>query len=167
MQWLPLHIYHTRPILTRIMERTIVKNSSIRLTTHRSTIYFLIKLLSGRPAPQPARPGLHTNLPWCSKSIHLFMSSAWTSQTRLTLFGTPVLYKNCCSSPYQTPCTTGLFTTYLVAVNTSHCTKFQSTISGLLIINARIIQGTSIGPVSHVFNSSNLVPCCPCNGFSK
>ena len=49
----------------------------------------------------------------------------------------------------------------------SHCTKFQSTISGLLTINASIFQGTSIGPVSYVFNSSDLVPCCPGNRFNK
>ena len=49
----------------------------------------------------------------------------------------------------------------------SHCTKFQSTISGLLTINASIFQGTSIGPVSYIFNSSNLVPCCPDNRFNK
>ena len=49
----------------------------------------------------------------------------------------------------------------------SHCTKFQSTISGLLNINASIFQGTSMGPVSYVFNSSDLVPCCPGNLFNK
>jgi len=49
----------------------------------------------------------------------------------------------------------------------SHCTKFQSTISGLLTINASIFQGTSMGPVSYVFNSSDLVPCCPGNRFNK
>ena len=49
----------------------------------------------------------------------------------------------------------------------SHCTKFQSTISGLLTINASIFQGTSIGPVSYIFNSSDLVPCCPGNRFNK
>ena len=48
-----------------------------------------------------------------------------------------------------------------------HCTKFQSTISGLLTNNASIFQGTSMGPVSYVFNSSDLVPCCPGNRFNK
>ena len=48
-----------------------------------------------------------------------------------------------------------------------HCTKFQSTISGLLTINASIFQGTSIRPVSYIFNSSDLVPCCPGNRFNK
>ena len=49
----------------------------------------------------------------------------------------------------------------------SHCTKFHSTISNLLRINASIFQGSSIGPVSYVFNSSDLTPCCPGNRFNK
>ena len=49
----------------------------------------------------------------------------------------------------------------------SHCIKFHSTISNLLRINANIFQGSSIGPVSYVFDSSNLTPCCPGNRFDK
>ena len=37
-----------------------------------------------------------------------------------------------------------------------HCTRVKDIISGYLVINASIVQGSSIGPISYVINASDL-----------
>ena len=41
-----------------------------------------------------------------------------------------------------------------------HCTRVMDIISGFLVINASIVQGSSIGPVSYVINASDLCTIC-------
>jgi len=48
-----------------------------------------------------------------------------------------------------------------------HCTKFMGTISSMAAINASIIQGSGLGPVSYVINCSDLKPCNPANKIPK
>ena len=68
-------------ILSRIMEKTINNSSTPSFIVHCFTINFRINSLSGRLALLPAHlSSLHTNWPWCFKSIHMFMPSALTSQ---------------------------------------------------------------------------------------
>jgi len=49
----------------------------------------------------------------------------------------------------------------------SHCTAFHGQISSLLNISASIIQGSAVGPVSHVVNAGDLTPLTPGNRFCK
>ena len=48
-----------------------------------------------------------------------------------------------------------------------HCTRVMDIISGFLVINASIVQGSSIGPVSYVINASDLRTICLMNKLFK
>ena len=48
-----------------------------------------------------------------------------------------------------------------------HCTRVMDIISGFLAINASIVQGSSIGPVSYVINASDLRTICLTNKLFK
>ena len=48
-----------------------------------------------------------------------------------------------------------------------HCTRVMDIISGFLVINASIVQGSSIGPVSYVINASDLRSICLMNKLFK
>ena len=48
-----------------------------------------------------------------------------------------------------------------------HCTRVMDIISGFLVINASIVQGSSIGPVSYVVNASDLRIICLMNKLFK
>ena len=113
----------------------------------------------------PSQLSSLANWPRCFRSIHMFMSSALTSQRLLTLYGTLVLYTNCCSSPYPAPFTIGLFITYLVVAIAQN---FSLPFSGLLIINASMIPGYIYRTcIEYIQFQSDLVPCCPGNRFNK
>ena len=48
-----------------------------------------------------------------------------------------------------------------------HCTKYNSVISTMLQINASFVQGSRIGPIAYVLNTSDLHPVFPENSFNK
>ena len=48
-----------------------------------------------------------------------------------------------------------------------HCTRVMDIISGFLVINASIVHGSSIGPVSYVINASDLRTICLMNKLFK
>ena len=48
-----------------------------------------------------------------------------------------------------------------------HCTKYNSVISTMLQINASFVQGSRIGPIAYVLNTSDLHPVSPENSFNK
>ena len=49
----------------------------------------------------------------------------------------------------------------------SHCTKIGGIISSVLGINASVVQGSGLGPISFVFNASDLHPLNPANKICK
>jgi len=51
--------------------------------------------------------------------------------------------------------------------NRTHCTKFTGCISCLRRINASIVQGSGIGPVTYVISASDLCPLHKGNSFDK
>ena len=154
------------PILSRIMEKTIVRQffypilhsplcyssfpDQFAFRPTGSTTCALIKLTYELTTMLQEYPYVHVISLDFSKAFDTVRHSSLVQ--KLSQFPIPIPVHN-------------WFVNYLSG--RSHCTKFQSTISGLLTINASIFQGTSMGPVSYVFNSSDLVPCCPGNRFNK
>ena len=48
-----------------------------------------------------------------------------------------------------------------------HCTKFQGSISVMVVINASFVQGSGIGPVAFIIQASDLHPKNPGNYLDK
>ena len=48
-----------------------------------------------------------------------------------------------------------------------HCTKFNSSLSQSLEINSSVVQGSALGPVMFIINSSDLMCAVPGNVFVK
>ena len=96
--------------------------------------------------------------------LQLFLPSALTSQRLLTLYGTLVLYTNCCSSPYPAPFTIGLFITYLVeAIAQNFSLPFQA-----YLLLKPAYSRVHLSDLYRIYSiHPDLVPCCPGNRFNK